>query len=1622
MASVYNSGAPFDPATFLYLNPELQAWSNVGSIEDARDYYAANSNAGDWLWSLSYIPDRFDDIIYLADNRESINISGLNKTIRQAMLNDGWTSKDILQNGMYVPTVFRDIHLLSNNVFRFNYGASSNLFYANLSNLNVGDQLRIVRNGTENLYGFVANILPDKETFVLSNDHFVFSDLASSYELYGIKVFDIERIAKINYLKYLSQCNVPQPSFTLFGSDFNATLYKILYPEARIFDDETAFIDYTSHLDNNELRIGRTADLITTLDPSFTTTFQDLTVKNRLYLDLQAQNGFVNWNGLELYYTTTNSYRTAAETDQAFQGLITEYAIKSYVDRKYLIEAIFNNIIVNGTTTLNGATTTNSLFQANGASTFNNQVTFNSNVDFMSPASYNEAVTFNHLTTFNDPVEMNDMVSVNSQLLLNGNTDVYGDITIHAPLTVLDDVNTYGPITNYNSNSFKGVTTFDSNVVFNAWTVFQGTETDFHNTVTFHDAVTGLSNMTWMGEVSFCNQVTFDSSILANAAAVFTSDIISLSNSYFVGKPTFCNLVTFASNVYYESQTDTLIDGTLRIGTDGEIYVSGAFYAEGSNVFLSGVTHCNDVMFMSSVTLSNEISNPDAMLNVYIPTVFYDDVSFSNPVMFNEPVSLGSNALLTSSGPAVFESNVDFMDTVYFHEQTFFLSNITLCNHADFQSTASFSAPVSFGSNVSFLEDATFSKSVTFAEDVVFTNPLLITVPVTSTEEVFFLSNTFAKGSFFFESNATFCNEAIFAGPARFLDNAVFVQPVTFCNVVDFETDVNFNGPLNITDTLRISGSLVIDSNATFVCESPITFSNQVTTLNLETIDTYALNIAVSNLVCSKTSIFTGSNVFTGPTSFTVIEGPSFQVNTNATFSCNVYLPTSLLIASNCLIQHAFALQMEASNATIHTLTVDSNLFLTGKTTVDGLSIFNGHVNFCNNTYIGAVATFTGETIARGPVYLEDDTYINNARVSNLEVENGSFQELRVDNLFAQRSYLESNWTLDSYSSNATMNVASFNAAFANDINMSNAYALDAEVDNLVVHWSSNDGQTFMMSSHTLSNWTLVSFTSNAFVDSFEASNVSIESAFVKSARVAELGASNAYIKSLSNDIGAFSVAYTSSNWVRELFNSNAYIQHANVQVFEGSNVYAKVAAIDHAEVTFMHASTLCNDIGSFDTALTNISYTCNLYVKNLDAMSIETSNISALNVGISNAYVEFMQCRTMSNDTASFTTTFTNTAYVKNLNGSNVCIVDMEVNNARMSNVEMLSMVASNASVGHLTVNKTLVSHESAVFDGVVTFSNNVYVQSPMFVNDFAKFTSNLQFTYETEVLGSNNFFQNFTGCNMLLDGEIDVLSTPRFNSNIIVQGAFLGPRIGIGPYGMALDESTLNYDPISLSNVEYLTTKTLSVEESAVFGVQNVTGSNLVVSVHGTLQANSVVNLSDKRLKTNIKCLDRSSVANGLYDVPVYQFDFKHTGEKNKIGVLAQDLESFLPNAIKTIPSYSINLEKRAMLCESGNPRVLVFEKQHTLEEGCNLFINIQDGVFEFIANRSVEKVIDDKSILLDSAIPLGAQRGRIVIVKVQYMDVKLVDNGYLLNALMIAVQELKKEIVDLKKHQAK
>lgn len=244
----------------LYLNPELEAYCNCGSIEAA-----AAAGYGNVLPSLlPILPENFDARVYLAAQAD---VSGLNAAIRQAMLNSGMTDASIHRRGAFVSTFMIGLALTGTNTFQIalrpSADASNPALQFSSCNLAPGDCVRLLCDPPRGraVVGRVVDVL-GSTTFTFSNALAPLTNSNVSYTLQGLKIWDPERQARVAYVRKIPYGAGSNDRFQVPRTDFREDVYQTVYPDSRPFNYANTYLDYVHNARQGNPRIANGDDIV----------------------------------------------------------------------------------------------------------------------------------------------------------------------------------------------------------------------------------------------------------------------------------------------------------------------------------------------------------------------------------------------------------------------------------------------------------------------------------------------------------------------------------------------------------------------------------------------------------------------------------------------------------------------------------------------------------------------------------------------------------------------------------------------------------------------------------------------------------------------------------------------------------------------------------------------------------------------------------------------------------------------------------------------------------------------------------------------------------------------------------------------------------------------------------------------------------------------------------------------------------------------------------------------------------------------------------------------------------------------------------------------------------------
>lgn len=260
----------FNPATYLYLNPELEAFSNVMTIEAAKAFYTS-SDGSNLMYDLSGLDPLFDASVYVHSSKDGLDISHMNDIIKTANIAQGFSLDELKTRSRFLQSIQQPLTYMGNNVFAF----TDPMYTITPYNMIAGEDVKLVVQNEQDVIAKVVSmdttVTPNQ--FQVSNYinfQFNASNTASNTAtLFGQRLFDIERLAKVNWVRGFRSQD-PYATYKL-DAQFNPDLYRLLYPDARVLDNIQSLFDFTTHRNDVPPRIGRVESITRNVDDAFVT-------------------------------------------------------------------------------------------------------------------------------------------------------------------------------------------------------------------------------------------------------------------------------------------------------------------------------------------------------------------------------------------------------------------------------------------------------------------------------------------------------------------------------------------------------------------------------------------------------------------------------------------------------------------------------------------------------------------------------------------------------------------------------------------------------------------------------------------------------------------------------------------------------------------------------------------------------------------------------------------------------------------------------------------------------------------------------------------------------------------------------------------------------------------------------------------------------------------------------------------------------------------------------------------------------------------------------------------------------------------------------------------------------
>jgi predicted acyltransferase (DUF342 family) len=906
------------------------------------------------------------------------------------------------------------------------------------------------------------------------------------------------------------------------------------------------------------------------------------------------------------------------------------------------------------------------------------------------------------------------------------------------------------------------------------------------------------------------------------------------------------------------------IQGSLNVNqitSSNIIYINSGVNVLGDSTYSGVVTFNSNVVVKGNFNIENLSFDSLALnsnLNVGGNSTFNSNAAFStisaiqSNILVSSPVIFSSNVLFQGQIEAsqlkvnnfTWESNLEVYGNAHFHSNVNIDGLLSVngftsksSNAINFDTAVVLSNILNAYSNSIFQGAITASNSIQVNGDANFLSNVNISGPVT-------------VNKFYVNCNATFSNYTVFNGPIIASNSLTVSGTTTLSNVnitgaLNISSNLLVSGITNLLNNVLLSGSNLYVSGST-VFAGPVAFSSNIVSQGTSFFNS---NVTLSNALITQGNASFASNL---------------QVNGQVTLGSNLLVQGSTFFNSNVTLSNALITQGNASflsNFQVNGLVdLQSNLYVQGTSffssnvTLSNALITQGNASFLSNFQVNGQVTLGSNLLVQGSTFFNSNVTLSNALIiqgnasfaSNVQV-NG--QVTLGSNLYVQgTSFFSSNVTL----SNAL--ITQGNASFASNVNIIGSLFVNSNVT------LSNDlyslGTSVFNSNATFSNEIIVLgdtiLQSNLYVDQYLIANDdAIFSSNVNITGITDI-IGNTY---LHNNV-IISSNFTLSNDARIL---GSTIIDSNLIIGQSLNVGSDARFMSNVIIE-----------GNLTVRASNLITFCN--VTKVYAEASFLSNIGIYGYADLQADVRIDKTLTVAGET-----TLSNilNAYGDAYFASNVYINGYTIMNKDVTMSNNLNLLGSG------TIDSNLIVYGETTLVDNVTLSNILNVQGSTIIQ------SNLDVYGDVRFHGSNFIIDR--SCMTVFDGTVSFSNPININSNIYFNdGAYIENRTyltmsndyiiynsGIGE--IINDQQTTLTDLVVNGNVTFCNNALVNgvvifgTTNSNVLAYSNIEG-NVVNEIEGTLVVDENLYVGGRLFVNGFRMTTIESVTASLENLNVY------------------------------------------------------------------------------------------------------------------------------------------------------
>ena len=249
----------------------------------------------------------------------------------------------------------------------------------------------------------------------------------------------------------------------------------------------------------------------------------------------------------------------------------------------------------------------------------------------------------------------------------------------------------------------------------------------------------------------------------------------------------------------------------------------------------------------------------------------------------------------------------------------------------------------------------------------------------------------------------------------------------------------------------------------------------------------------------------------------------------------------------------------------------------------------------------------------------------------------------------------------------------------------------------------------------------------------------------------------------------------------------------------------------------------------------------------------------------------------------------------------------------------------------------------------------------------------------------------------------------------------------------------STTTAANLQITNAVHITgyDSSLYTQPANIYGGNNT--NQIGLRIENNIMAQSLLTISDKRVKNNIRYSDINTDLNSVLQIPVHKYNFidrppytQNINQRQTIGFIAQEIETIVPDAINTITNAIPSIMR---ICKFKTPSIIYYDIENTNDVSYDLVIDSQiklvhsgkelirtivniinkDTTLEIYLNIPIDLDASESLTKLNPFNPSNNLEETVLLYGIIVNDFKLVNNERLMPLVFNAVKALYSKIND-------